>query len=313
MTAPYANALDPNAMARLRAGLQNPTPETAREVARQFEALLVQTMLKSMRAATPGDALFGGQQEAQYRDLLDRQLSVDLARGRGLGLAPMIERQLLANMGLEQQSAEKQVDGSLARYRAAPVVSRPVPRPAATEQASSTAEIPTVGDKGPAFDSPKAFVESVWRAAERAAKRLGVATKALVAQAALETGWGKHVIRRADGSSSYNLFGIKSHGWNGDNVKVSTLEYRDGVAAKEMASFRAYGSLEDCFEDYARFIESNPRYRRALEAADDPERYVQELQAAGYATDPRYAEKITRIMHSPTLSQAAPAGEGGAV
>lgn len=291
----YSNTLDPTAMTRLKADLKNPTPESAREVAQQFEALFVQTMLKSMRAAMPGDALVGGQQEAQYQSLLDQQLSSNLAQSRGFGLAPIIEQQLLANMGLSPDQ-EKIVDPGLARYRAAPV---------------SSAKIPTVGDKGPTFDSPKAFVDSVWQSAERAAKRLGVATKALVAQAALETGWGRHVIRRGDGASSNNLFGIKSHGWDGDSVKVSTLEYRDGIAAKELASFRAYGSLQDSFDDYARFIESNPRYQKALEAAADAESYLRELQSAGYATDPAYAEKITRIMQSPELSQRA-GGEGGA-
>ena len=305
MNMPYNNALDPAAMTRLKAGLKNPTPEAAREVARQFEALFVQTMLKSMRAATPGDALFGGKQEAQYRDLLDRQLSVNVAQGRGFGLAPAIEKQLLANMGLERSEAVP-ADTGLARYRAAPVASRGVQQqPVVATGASSS----TLGDKGPAYDSPQSFVDSIWQAADRAAQRLGVATKALVAQAALETGWGQHVIRRGDGVSSHNLFGIKSHGWSGDSVKVSTLEYRDGVAAKELASFRAYGSLEDCFEDYARFIESNPRYRKALEAAADPESYLRELQAAGYATDPNYAEKISRIMQSPVLSQAGGGAE----
>lgn len=302
MNTSYNNTLDPTAMLRLKADLKNPTPESAREVAQQFEALFVQTMLKSMRAAMPGDALVGGQQEAQYQDLLDRQLSANMAQSRGFGLAPIIEQQLLANMGFSPDES-KAVDTSLARYRRAPVASVNVPALESKE--------PAVGDKGPTFDSPKAFVDSVWQAAERAAKRLGVATKALVAQAALETGWGRYVIRRGDGESSNNLFGIKSHGWSGESVKVSTLEYRDGIAAKELASFRAYDSLEDSFDDYARFIESNPRYRKVLEAAADAEGYLRELQNAGYATDPAYAEKISRIMQSPELSRLD-SGEGGA-
>jgi flagellar protein FlgJ len=222
-----------------------------------------------------------------------------------LGLAPVIEQQLRANMGFAPEQAQP-VDNGQARYRAAPVASiKPV-----TQDAS--VNTPTVGDKGPAFDSPEAFVRSIWTSAERAAKRLGVATKALVAQAALETGWGKHVIRRGDGASSHNLFNNQSQGRRGEEVKVSTLEFRDGVAAKEMASFRAYGSLQDSFEDYARFIESNPRYRKALESAADPDAYVRDLQNAGYATDPNYAEKISRIMQSPALSQVAD-GQDGAV
>lgn len=307
MTTSSFNSLDPAAMMRLRADLKNPSPESAKQVAQQFEALFVQTMLKSMRAAMPGDALFGGQAEGQYRDLLDRQLSVNLAQGQGLGLAPVIEQQLLANMGLEQEQSAVATKPSLAHYRAAPVVSRTVNKVPEEPAVNSS----TVGDKGPAFESPEQFVRSIWSAAERTAKRLGVATKALVAQAALETGWGRHVIRRGDGASSNNLFNIKAHGWQGPEVKVSTVEYRDGMAAKEMASFRAYGTLQDSFEDYARFLESNPRYRKALEAAADAEAYVQELQKAGYATDPKYAEKISRIMQNPAISQLE-TGQGSA-
>lgn len=305
MSSNSLNSLDPAAMMRLRADLKNPTPETARKVARQFEALFVQTMLKSMRAATPGDTLFGGRAEQQYRDLLDRQLSVQLAQGRGLGLAPLIEQQLLANMGLEQKPQEPvTIKADLARYRAAPVPSQPPRQAEPVAPASAARKATTVGDKGPVFDSPEEFVRAIWSVAERTARRLGVATKALVAQAVLETGWGRHVIRCGDGASSNNLFNIKAHnGWQGPAVKVSTVEYRDGIARRELASFRAYESLEDSFEDYARFIESNPRYRKALEAAADAEAYVRELQRAGYATDPKYAEKITRIMHSPVLSQ----------
>lgn len=307
MTATDFNTLDPTAMMRLRTDLKNPTPESAKQVAQQFEALFVQTMLKSMRAAMPGDALFGGEQEAQYQDLLDRQLSANLAQGRGLGLAPIIERQLLENMGLEQERLLS-VEKNLAHYRGAPVVNQSVNKSSGAASVNS----PTVGDKGPAFGSPEEFVRSVWGAAERTAKRLGVATKALVAQAALETGWGRHVIRRGDGESTHNLFNIKSHGWQGEAVKVSTVEYRDGIAAKEMASFRAYGSLQDSFEDYARFLETNPRYRKALDAAADAEAYLQELQEAGYATDPNYAEKISRIMQNPAISQLDGAQSGSA-
>lgn len=300
----YGNALDVQGLTRLRADLKSPTPETAKEVARQFESLFVAQMLKSMRAATPGDSLFGGGGEGQYRDLLDKQLSMTVAQGRGLGLAPVIERQLLANMGVRQESTQP-LNTSLSGYERRP--STPARGLATPPARIDAAPASALGAKGAAFTSPAEFVKSVWKAAERTAEKLGVPVKALVAQAALETGWGKHVIRGGDGRSSHNLFGIKSHrDWSGESVKVPTLEYRDGVAAKELASFRAYGSLEECFEDYARFLQSNPRYQQALEAGADPEEFVQGLQKAGYATDPNYAEKIRRIMDSPMLSEAAP-------
>lgn len=288
------NALNPQGLTQLRARLNQGDADAAREVAKQFESLFVQQMLKSMRAATPQSegGVFGGQQEQQYLELFDRQLSMSVSQGQGLGLAPMIERQLRANMGLPEEQPP-QLNRSLDGY---------TPRPSL---AAKAVEAPAVGDKGPLWQSAQEFVQEVWEAADRTAKRLGVPTKALVAQAALETGWGQHVIRRGDGGSSNNLFNIKAHNsWQGDSVKVPTLEYRDGVAAKELASFRAYRSLEESFDDYANFLEQNPRYRRALEAGDDPERYVEELQRAGYATDPAYADKIKRIMGGELLSSA---------
>lgn len=296
----YGNVLDPSGLSRLRADLKTPSAAAAKEVARQFESLLVQQMLKSMRAATPGDALFGGPAESQYRDLLDQQLAMNLAQGQGLGLAPVIERQLLQNMGLQQQ-AEAPQGAALDDYRRHPMTAV---RPTAETPPAQTA----VGGKGPGWASPEEFVHAVWSAAERTARKIGVSAKALVAQAALETGWGRHVIRKADGGSSFNLFGIKAHGWSGESVKVPTLEFRDGVAVKELASFRAYRSLDECFEDYARFLQGNPRYRDALRVGEDPEAFARALQEAGYATDPEYADKISRIMNGPALS--AMLGEG---
>lgn len=310
MTAAINNALDPQAMTRLRADLKGGSRESACEVARQFESLFVQQMLKSMRAATPGDSLFGGNAENQYRDLFDRQLSLSVAQGRGMGLAGAIERQLLQSMGIADDAA-KALDPALARYQANPV-RRPSPAPEPVAPApppapAVTAEEPAArpGGKGPVWDNPAQFVRQVWKAAEGVAERLGVPTQALVAQAALETGWGQHVIRDGEGRPSFNLFGIKAHrDWDGATVNVPTLEYRDGVARREHASFRAYESLEQCFEDYARFLQGNPRYAQALQAQGDGRAFVEGLQQAGYATDPRYAEKIHRIMDGEILRDA---------
>ena len=139
--------------------------------------------------------------------------------------------------------------------------------------------------------------------AEKAAERLGVDAKALLAQAALETGWGKAVICHPDGTSSNNLFNIKADGrWDGERVAKQTLEYRQGVAAKEMAQFRSYSSLEESFNDYADFLTGSPRYADALKQGGDSAAYVEALQEAGYATDPAYAEKIKRIMGSEKIA-----------
>ena len=144
--------------------------------------------------------------------------------------------------------------------------------------------------------------------AEAAAARLGIKPEALLAQAALETGWGKAVMKASDGSPSYNLFGIKADSrWEGDRSTVRTLEYRDGVAMKTRADFRAYDSYADSFADYADFVSGNARYQPALQAVDDPQAYFQALQQAGYATDPAYARKVLDILDRPEF-QSAQAG-----
>ena len=133
--------------------------------------------------------------------------------------------------------------------------------------------------------------------ASRAAEKLGIKPELLVAQAALETGWGERVIKRTDGSSSFNLFGIKASGnWQGDSVRVATLEYRDGVMQKEKADFRAYGSFRESFDDYVEFVTNNSRYSSAVNHHGSSEKYIEALQQAGYATDPAYASKVLDIM-----------------
>ena len=165
------------------------------------------------------------------------------------------------------------------------------------------------------FDSPAEFAAAMLPMAEKAAARLGVDPHYLVAQAALETGWGKSIIRNGDGSSSHNLFGIKTHGqWQGDSASVMTTEYREGVRQKEQASFRSYDSFEQSFNDYVDFLHRNGRYAQALQRTDSGDVFFRELQAAGYATDPRYASKVSQIARklinenttaavSPTTSQ----------
>lgn len=147
-----------------------------------------------------------------------------------------------------------------------------------------------------AFASAEEFIATMLPMAEEAAQKIGVDARYLVAQAALETGWGKSIIRQQDGSSSHNLFGIKAHGgWQGDSARVLTTEYHGGKAVKEAASFRTYASFQHSFNDYVNFLQGNGRYQEALAATDNPENFVRELQEAGYATDPQYARKIAQI------------------
>jgi flagellar protein FlgJ len=162
-----------------------------------------------------------------------------------------------------------------------------------------------------AFASKDEFIAAMLPMAQQAAEKIGIDPRYLVAQAALETGWGKSIIRQQDGSSSHNLFGIKAHGgWQGDSARVLTREYYNGKPVKEVASFRTYDSFEQSFNDYVNFLQNNERYQKALNSADNPERFVSELQRAGYATDPRYARKIAQIARQMTTYQHIAAADG---
>lgn len=147
-----------------------------------------------------------------------------------------------------------------------------------------------------AFTSKDEFIAAMLPMAEQAAEKIGVDARYLVAQAALETGWGKSIIRQQDGTSSHNLFGIKSHNsWDGESARVLTTEFKGGKAVKEAASFRSYDSYAHSFDDYVSFLQSNGRYEKALDATQNPEQFARELQKAGYATDPQYARKVAQI------------------
>lgn len=161
-----------------------------------------------------------------------------------------------------------------------------------------------------AFSSPQEFVATMLPMAEAAAEKIGVDPRYLVAQAALETGWGKSIIRTGDGQSSHNLFGIKSHNsWDGESARVLTTEYKGGKAVREAANFRAYDSYAQSFDDYVSFLQNNGRYEKALSTTENPERFVKELQQAGYATDPHYARKISQIARKMQTYQAIAAAD----
>lgn len=172
---------------------------------------------------------------------------------------------------------------------------------AATRKAASAA-VAELGER-----TPEGFVAKIWTHAKKAASELGVDPRALVAQAALETGWGRKGISRGNGSDSNNLFGIKATGWSGESVTTGTHEYVNGVKTTETAAFRAYDSAEASFADYVRLLKNNPRYQHALKAGTDIKGFAQGLQRAGYATDPSYAAKIAAIAGGPTIGRAVEA------
>ena len=177
-------------------------------------------------------------------------------------------------------------------YQREPVVDQ---KPSAIKAAIDSAD----KVEEPRIDSPDKFAQVLMPYAKEAAKMLGVDPSILVAQAALETGWGQHIIQRADGESSHNLFNIKvGKNWAGSRAMVDVLEYEDGVAVKKRDGFRAYGSYQESIDDYVALLKSNPRYSNALKHGDNPEYYINALQDAGYATDPRYGEKVMAIYQS---------------
>lgn len=253
-------------------------PAALREVANQFEALFLQTMLKSMRDASIGDPLFGESEQLEmYQGMMDQQLAVEMASGKGVGLADMLVRQL----GGTDAASSSRPDAAYPIQRASPVTSRL---------------------EKPAWSDPDAFARDIWPHAERTAKKLNVAPEAIVAQAALETGWGKHVMPDNNGETSFNLFGIKSgSGWSGDQVVRNTLEFRDGVPHQEQAKFRSYANVSSAFADYTDFIAENPRYESVRGSGDDTSGFARALQESGYATDPEYAQKIQNILDGPTM------------
>jgi flagellar protein FlgJ len=265
-------------LAGLRRAARERSPEALRETARQFEGLFIQMMIKAMRESLPKDGLFDSEQVRFFQGMFDRQVSLDLAQRGGLGLAEVLYRQL----------------------GGAPAGSpRPLTAPY-TARAGGTSGEPGAPPSTAAaayVESPEAFVSELWPHAVRAGKALGVAPDVLIAQSALETGWGQKVIRDRDGNPGHNLFGIKADGaWRGRKTIVSTLEYQDGVAVRRQAAFRAYDSVAQGFEDYVAFISSKPRYQQALALSAEPRAYLKALQDAGYATDPAYADKILSIM-----------------
>lgn len=297
MTADVYN--DFNGLAQLRAkasGNKADEQQALTEVARQFETVFLKMMLKSMRDTVPESELVNSDKSRFYESMYDDQISLDLSKRGHLGLADMIVQQL------GEPSTTKSVTdpNRLADYRRASIT----PIKGALQDTKLIEQNPKT------IKSPEEFISKLWPQAQQAAQELGVDAKVLLAQSALETGWGKHVIHDKQGQNSHNLFGIKaSHNWQGKTVSVQTVEYESGVASKRQALFRAYDSYEESFNDYVGFLKQNPRYQEALLKNDSNEGFVRGLQKAGYATDPAYATKILSILERDTFSQLMPSDQ----
>lgn len=296
----------------LKNGAREDKQTALEEIARQFESMFLSEMLKSMRKA--GDVLSEGNylkssQSEFYRDMFDSQMSLTMASGQGTGLADALVRQLGKYIpGADEQGAPlASHKTALADYnRSLPPLSPRLPERVedVTKAAAENSSLPAsdAGAWPEQFESPEHFVSTLLPVAESISADTGIDPKLMVAQAALETGWGRHMIRGDDSQPSYNLFGIKADSrWQGDAVTITTTEFREGVPMKERADFRAYPDYESSFRDYVKFLESNPRYRDVLASADQPDVFARKLQEAGYATDPQYGDKINQIMNRDSL------------
>lgn len=298
-------ATDVKDVSELRQAARQNSPEALKETAKQFEALFMNMVMKSMREASPQDGLFDSQQSKMYTSMLDQQISQNMA-SRGVGLADVLIRQL-SNVG-GAQIANSLNPGSAApagQLNATPGAS--ATQPAADLRKSGAIQPTAIRSNAiqptptrstmPQLPHVKAFQERVMADAQEASAVTGIPAKFMIGQAALESGWGRREIKAADGTPSHNLFGIKATGgWKGKVVEVATTEYVNGVPQTKMQKFRAYDSYADSFRDYAKLLRNNPRYQNVLANAQDVSGFAQGLQKAGYATDPNYAAKLTKII-----------------
>ncbi len=300
-------ALDTKGLGDLKQSAKAGSPAALKEAATQFEAMFINMMMKSMRDATPQEGMMDNQQSKMFTGMLDQQMSQNLAK-RGVGLADMLTRQLTSNQ-MGAQALAIGADGVAAGKAAAaasavaPLQGMPPGKDAATIMKTGlttpgAAPLPLTTATG-RVQTPhvRAFQEKLHAHAAEAERATGVPAKFMLGQAALESGWGKRMIRNADGSNSNNLFGIKAGpGWKGKVATAVTTEYVNGRPHQKVEKFRAYDTPADSFKDYANMLAKNPRYEKVLASGGDASAFAHGLQRAGYATDPNYAAKLTRVI-----------------
>ena len=293
-------ALDTKGLGELKQSAKAGTPEALKGAATQFEAMFINMMMKSARdASAPQEGMLDNQQTKMFTGMLDQQLSQNLAK-RGVGLADMLIKQLSAqntnaqalaiggdqNVPLSNTMPAPADAGTLLKTPGALLAPSAMP---ATSGISASGKVQSAHVRN--------FQEKLAGHADEAARATGIPAKFMLGQAALESGWGKREIRHADGSNSHNLFGIKAGpGWKGKVATAVTTEYVNGVPQTKVEKFRSYDSYADSFKDYAKLITKNPRYEKVLANATDASGFAHGLQKAGYATDPLYAAKLTRII-----------------
>jgi flagellar protein FlgJ len=280
-TSAAATYTDLNGLAALK---RDPdSPQAIGAVAQQVEALFLQMMLKSMRDATAAEQTDSNAM-GMYQDMFDKQVALSISQHADLGIGRLLKRQLA---GRTAPGAAKLTSG------------------APTASATASPAAPTTAATAPLAQTPAEFVQRLLPPIRRAAGALGVDPMGMLAQAALETGWGQRMPRNADGSLSHNVFGIKAGDeWTGARATADTVEISNGVATPRRSAFRAYGSIEDSVNDFASLLKSSPRYREVIAAGGNAASYIAGIGKSGYATDPEYANKLNQILHGDTLQAA---------
>lgn len=286
--APAANTYtDLNGLAALKNAPRS--PEAIRAVSQQVEALFMQMMLKSMRDASEAGGQTDSNEMSMYQDMFDKQVALTLSKHQDLGIARLFERELKSNAS-----------------PAPPATAAPPPKPESMPpRIGADGRSEGRGDSATSAEHAARFVAQVLPTIRRAAEALGVNPLGLLAQAALETGWGQRMAHTADGNPSHNMFGIKAgEEWRGARATADTVEFKGGVATQRRTAFRAYGSIEESVSDFANLLSSSPRYRDAIGAGQSAQAYIQNIARSGYATDPAYGNKLTQILNSSALRSA---------
>jgi flagellar protein FlgJ len=289
-------ALDVQGFDAMRAQAAANPREAMKSAAKQFDAVFTQMMLKSMRDATPSDGPFDSHDTATFTSMMDQQLAQQMS-SKGIGVADAMLKQLMRNSGMSADDANAGNNAALnalAKAYANPS-SNGALRMGRGYSANSALTPPVHGDGS--SEKVDAFVDKLAAPAQAASAATGIPARFIIGQAALESGWGKREIKKADGTTTHNVFGIKAtDDWKGKTVATVTTEYINGRPQRVVEKFRAYDSYEEAMTDYASFLKSNPRYAQVINSSRDVNGFAQGMQRAGYATDPHYAKKLISIM-----------------
>jgi flagellar protein FlgJ len=349
VTASAQNFLDINGLNSIRQQSKE-TDQASKDAAletaaKQFEAIFMQMLMKSMRKAQEvleSDSPFNSESTKKYRDMHDQQMSLELSNNGSLGLSDLIVRQLggdtesftpqslllsdtrfSKSKGLQSEDVNKgksmiqegilistedrqtNDSGNNSANNRNALFEMPQRAPSSLNRVSTQNEKASVYEtlalQEPTFKEPKDFVTALTEDAKRVEAKLNIPFEVVIAQAALETGWGQKIIKTESGQSSNNLFNIKADKrWDGDKTNKETLEFEQGAMVKKREPFRVYETIGDSVNDYINFLSNSERYKSALDKADDVEHFLHNLQGAGYATDPKYAEKIKGTLRTVT-------------